>query len=81
MIKDEYPYILEPQPEGGFVVQFVDLPEAFTEGDTEEEAAINAREVLTLVLEQRLADGEAIPAPSQVDTGHRVAPEAAGNCP
>ncbi|WP_275077691.1 hypothetical protein [Acidithiobacillus caldus] len=25
-----YPYTLEPQPEGGFLVQFADLEEAFT---------------------------------------------------
>ena len=71
----KYPYILEPQPEGGFLVRFVDLPEAFTEGLTEEEAAYNASEVLALALEQRLADGEPIPAPSQIDTGYRVAPK------
>lgn len=76
-MKIEYPYTLEPQPEGGYLVQFVDLPEAFTEGETAEEAAFNAREVLSLVLEQRLADGASIPAPSRAETGYRAAPEAA----
>jgi len=74
-MKIEYPYTLEPQPEGGFLVQFVDLIEAFTEGATEEEAAFNAREVLSLVLEQRVADNLEVPAPSRTDTGHSAAPE------
>ena len=55
-----YPYRLEQQ-EGGYVVQFVDFEEAFTEGATDEEAAFNAAEVLSLVIEQRLADGQSIP--------------------
>ncbi len=61
----EYPYTLEPQEDGGLVVQFVDLEEAFTEGATPEECAFNAAEVLTGVLEQRLADGVEIPRPSE----------------
>ena len=51
----------EPQPEGGFTVTFPDLPEAITEGDTEEEALYNASEVLTLTLDGRMAEGEPIP--------------------
>jgi antitoxin HicB len=59
-----YPYTLEPQPEGGYVVQFIDLEEAFTQGDTLEEAAFNAAEVLTAILEHRLAYNQPIPIPS-----------------
>src|SRR5262245_39494063 len=61
----EYPYTLEPQEGGGFVVQFLDIEEAFTEGTTPEECAFNAAEVLTGILEQRLEDGVEIPLPSQ----------------
>lgn len=64
-MKLEYPYTLEPQEGGGFVVQFVDIEEAFTEGATPEECAFNAAEVLTGILEQRLEDGEEVPLPSQ----------------
>lgn len=67
-----YPYTMEPQESGGYLIQFVDLGEAFTEGATEEEAAFNAAEVLSLVIEQRLADGQAIPLPSP-DEGRPVA--------
>lgn len=59
-----YPYAVEPQEGDGFLVQFVDFEEAFTEGATVEEAAFNAAEVLSLVIEQRLADEKPIPPPS-----------------
>ena len=59
-----YPYIIKPQEGGGFFVQFVDFDEAFTEGDTLEEAAFNATEVLTGILGYRLEKGESIPKPS-----------------
>lgn len=45
-------------------MQFVDFEEAFTEGDSEAEAALNAAEVLPLVIEQRMEDGSEIPLPS-----------------
>lgn len=63
-MKLEYPYTLEPQETGGFLVQLVDLEEAFTEGATLEECAFNAAEVLTAILEQRLADGVEVPLPT-----------------
>jgi antitoxin HicB len=59
-----YPYTLEPQEGGGYLVQFADIEEAFTEGDTPEQAAFNAAEVLTGVLALRLARDEDIPPPS-----------------
>ena len=67
-----YPYTLEPQADGGYLVQFADFEEAFTEGATAEEAAFNAAEVLSLVIEQRLADGQPVPSPSP-DEGRPVA--------
>ena len=71
-MKLEYPYTLEPQESGGFVVQFLDVEEAFTEGATHEECAFNAAEVLTGILEQRLEDGVDIPLPGKL-TGRPVA--------
>ena len=73
----EYPYTLEPQGSGGFVVQFLDIEEAFTEGATPEECAVNAAEVLTGVLEQRLADGAEIPLPGRYTRQHSVSTGAA----
>ncbi|MFZ2959506.1 MAG: type II toxin-antitoxin system HicB family antitoxin [Candidatus Ozemobacteraceae bacterium] len=71
-----YPFVLEAQKNGGFVVQFVDLEEAFTEGDTVEECIFNAQEVLTGILEQRLADGDELPIPSLGKYKFRVFPSA-----
>jgi len=72
----QYAAVLEAQPEGGFTVAFPDLPEAITEGDDRDAALFNAREVLTLVLEQRMAEGEDIPSASPVKDGVLVEPSA-----
>lgn len=58
-----YNALLEPQDGGGFTVTFPDLPDAITEGDTEEEAMFNAAEVLTLTLDGRIDEGDEIPDP------------------
>jgi len=71
-----YPYTVEPQPEGGYLVQFVDLEEAFTEGDTPEQAAFHAAEVLTGVLAVRLKRGEDIPPPSPAEGRPLAVPDA-----
>jgi len=63
-MKFSYPYTMQPQDGGGYFVQFVDIEEAFTEGETVEEAAFNAAEVLTGVLSYRVEKGDEIPAPS-----------------
>lgn len=60
-MKIAYQAILDPQPEGGFIVTFPDLPDAITEGDTEAEALFNASEVLTLTLDGRMDEGDEIP--------------------
>lgn len=72
-----YPAHITPEAEGGFFVQFVDLEEAYTDGDTMDEALFNACEVLTLTLEGRLDDGHEIPAPTPAVRGAvYVAPDA-----
>ena len=57
--------ILEPAVEGGFVVTVPALPEVGTQGDTYDEAMANAREAIELVIEDRLARDEKIPADVQ----------------
>jgi antitoxin HicB len=71
-----YPYIVQAQ-DGGFFIQFVDLEEAFTEGETLEEAAFNAAEVLTGLLAYRLEKGESLPEPSPADGRPVASPNAA----
>lgn len=71
-----YPYTATPQEGGGFFVQFVDLEEAITEGDTLDDAAFNAAEVLTAVLSYRLDHGQAIPTASEPDGRCVASPDA-----
>ncbi|MBK1719883.1 type II toxin-antitoxin system HicB family antitoxin [Thiocystis violacea] len=71
-----YPALLTPQDSGGYCVQFVDLEEAFTEGETLEEALFNASEALTLTLDGRLDEGQSIPDPSVIDDAYAIAPSA-----
>ena len=61
MIKRTYAIVLEPQPDGGFVVSVPALPEIVTEGDTAAEAIIMAREAIELAIEHRQSKGIEIP--------------------
>jgi antitoxin HicB len=45
------PIVLEPQPEGGFVVTCPLLPELITEGDNVPEAIFNANDALSAIIE------------------------------
>jgi len=45
------PLVLEPQPEGGYVVTCPVLPELITEGDTLDEAVANANDALMAIIE------------------------------
>jgi antitoxin HicB len=71
-----YPATLTEETDGGFLVQFVDFEEAFTEGDTLEEALFNAAEVLTLTLDGRMDECLPIPMPSVVADARLIAPSA-----
>ncbi|WP_083731365.1 type II toxin-antitoxin system HicB family antitoxin [Protofrankia sp. BMG5.30] len=43
--------VLTPDPDGGYVVQIVELPGVISQGDTVEEALANIREAAELYLE------------------------------
>lgn len=76
-MKTEYPAVLTPAEEGGYLVDFPDFEGgAFTEGDTEAEALSNAAEVLALILEDRQKKGQPIPAPGTIHgpNVHRITP-------
>jgi antitoxin HicB len=59
-----YSATLEPDPDGGFLVTFVDVPEAITHGATREEALANASEALGLALRGYAAGGQGLPQPA-----------------
>ena len=57
----EFEVVLEPQPEGGFVVSVPDLPGCWTQGETREEAVANAKEAIGAYLETLEELGRPIP--------------------
>jgi len=72
-----YPATIEAHKDGTFFVQFVNLPDTFSEGRTKEEALFNAAEVLSAMLAWRLDEAQAVPAPSaRVKGAHYIAPDA-----
>ena len=72
-----YPATVERQKDGTFFVQFIDLPDTFTEGQTKEEALFNAAEVLSAMLAWRLDGSKDVPLPSRKIKGAEyIAPDA-----
>ena len=59
-----YPVRLERHPDT-VIVTFPDIPEALTEGATEDEALAEAKDCLVAALGGYVQDGRPIPAPSQ----------------
>jgi antitoxin HicB len=73
MKRFSFPAIFVPDAvDGGFVVQFRDLPEAITQGDTEEQAAIEAVDCLEEAIAARIDEKLEIPEPSQPQPEDRV---------
>lgn len=73
----KFPATIEPQEPSGFLVQFVDLDEVFTQGETIEECLFNGSEVLTGMLEVYMDQNKDIPRPSEnVEGAYYIAPEA-----
>ena len=77
-MKFQYPVKIILDENGRYFVQFLDIDEAITEGETLEEAIFNAQEVLTLSLEGRLDEKIDVPLPSVIEGKdiHQVAPSA-----
>jgi antitoxin HicB len=67
-----YPYDQVAQPEGGFTVTFPDVPEAITQGETDEEAAAMAEGALVTALSFYTKNAEPLPRPSMAH-GRRLA--------
>ncbi|HLB04036.1 MAG TPA: type II toxin-antitoxin system HicB family antitoxin [Gaiellaceae bacterium] len=58
----EIEFVFEPQEEGGYYVYAPDLPGLHTQGETLEEATVNAEEALALYVEGLREEGRAIGA-------------------
>lgn len=69
----ELSYGAKIEPDGdGYLVTFRDIENAFTYGETLDEAIFNAQEVLDLMLLDRLEKDEEIPVPSKLKNGEVV---------
>ena len=62
-----YPAVFTPAEEGGYLVQFVDAENWFTEGDTLEEAERMADDVLNLMLWDAEEESREIPAATKIE--------------
>jgi antitoxin HicB len=60
------PLVMTPQPEGGYTVTSPVLPELVTEGDTLDEALVNARDALAAVIELYREQNRALPSSTVV---------------
>jgi predicted RNase H-like HicB family nuclease len=46
----QYTVVLEPQEEGGYTAQCIEIPGAISQGETREEALANIKEAIELIL-------------------------------
>lgn len=60
--------------DGGFVVTFRDIPEAITQGDTEEEALTMAADALLTAMDFYFEDKRLVSPPSKPKAGDRLIP-------
>jgi antitoxin HicB len=59
-----WPVALEAAEEGGFVVNFPDFPEGWSQGDSHEEALTQAVDLLETMVANYMAEGWDLPDPS-----------------
>lgn len=70
-----YPAVLTPDEEdGGFVVGFVDFPEAITQGEAVGEALREASDCIEEAIANRLVMGLPVPKPSRIEEGQYAVP-------
>jgi antitoxin HicB len=67
-----YPVTIEPDDNGALLVSFVDIPEAHTFADDEDEIATRATDCALTALEGYMKDRRPIPTPSRELTGRAV---------
>ncbi|MDY6862107.1 MAG: type II toxin-antitoxin system HicB family antitoxin [Thermodesulfobacteriota bacterium] len=70
-----YPATLTPDnDDGGFVVKFIDLPEAITQGENVDNALSEAADCLEEAIANRIEMGRPIPNPSTAKNGQYAVP-------
>lgn len=67
-----YPATLAKQEDGGFLVTFPDVPESLTEGESFDEAIVEARDALTAALAGYMRARRDIPVPPPARAGQTM---------
>lgn len=62
----EFPVVLTPEPEGGFVVECPVIPGCISQGDTREEALDNIRDAIEVCLANQADEGWQLPGAIEV---------------
>ncbi|NNM65950.1 MAG: type II toxin-antitoxin system HicB family antitoxin [Burkholderiales bacterium] len=75
-----YPVVLEPQAEGGFMATFPDVPEAITQGEDEDEALLVAVDALETALSFYVEARRPLPVPSRPHQGQPTVSPSALEC-
>ena len=65
----DFKVVLEPDPDGGYVIFCPTLPGCYSQGDTLDEALENIREAIQVCLEDLQAHHEPLPDPSKTLMG------------
>ena len=77
MNRFQYPVLLTPADEGGYVVTCRDLPQLITQGDSEQDALEQAADAMDEVFATYMIEGIEFPQPSKAKRReHLVAPPA-----
>jgi antitoxin HicB len=71
----EYPMLLTPAEEGGYIVTFPDVPEAITQGEDEQDARRHARDALESALTFYMDERLPLPAPTAREDLPSVSPD------
>jgi antitoxin HicB len=72
----QWPVDLIPAEEGRFIVNFPDLPNGWSQGETRDEALVQAEDLLHEMILGRMAHNEDVPRPSPPKGRLVVAPPA-----
>ena len=65
----DFKVILEPQPDGGYVIHCPSLPGCYSQGATIDEALAGIREAIDVCIDDMRAHGEPLPDPSRTLIG------------
>lgn len=76
----DYPVVLAPQADGGFLVSFPDVPEAITQGEDEQEALLVAVDALETALSFYIDARARLPVPGKPRRGQRTVRPSALEC-